>query len=266
MSSGYTYTRPAGDIVAAIDQWSVDLLVNHFGLDPSSVLKTGTPRFDEIAARLRDARRASLAELGLSFSAPGRPLVCFATQPGATDKGLRIVSLMGQARPASSPFNAVIKLHPRETDEVLLAYAKAIEDGGFPSEFRVVRDLDMQALLSASDVVITIFSNVGVEAALMNKKLLIANLGREALPLPLDEFEIGLNAYDDGEFVKLLCDLVDERGEYALLQKRRARYLSDNAHLLEGRSAERIWSIIRENLAAGAPPARETTRQEDPAT
>jgi CDP-glycerol glycerophosphotransferase (TagB/SpsB family) len=248
MSSGYTYTRPDGDVVTAIDQWSAELMTRHFGVNPASVRKVGTPRFDGLAAKLREESATGHPEIIRSFAVPGRKLVCLATQPGSVDKCLRILRLMGQARPASGAFNALIKLHPRESDRAMARYRKAIDDGGFEGEFRVARDVDMHDVLAASDVVITIFSNVGVEAALMDKKLIVANLDREPLPLPLDEFEIGLNAYSDEDFVSMLRDLLDETGDFELLKARRARYFRDNAHLLEGRSTDRIWSIIRENL------------------
>lgn len=71
-----------------------------------------------------------------------------------------------------------LKIHPRyktwnrkESDQKI----KAIKDNCKHLDFTISYDLDISTLVSAADLVITDFSNVGLEASLANKKVITVN-------------------------------------------------------------------------------------------
>jgi CDP-glycerol glycerophosphotransferase (TagB/SpsB family) len=248
MSSGYTYTKPHGDLVTAIDQWSVDLFRDHFKIPPDAIHKVGTPRFDAIPRALANLAGTSEEPApDLGFSDPARPLVCFATQPGRSAGCLRIARLVAETRPSTGPYNAIVKLHPQDTESIE-SYQSVLDRIETDNEVKVLRDAPMHPLIRASNVVITIFSNVGIEAAIFGKDLLVANLENEELPLPLDKFGIGANAYSDEEFREALARLLSEPEFRALHRQRRRRFFESNPQLLRGDSCQRICELLRQHM------------------
>ena len=246
MSTRYHYARPHGDIVTAIDQYSVDLFVEHFKVDPGAIRKIGTPRFDAIARLARTMRDAGDDGTGRE---PGRDrrLILFAAQPGRLEHNLRLLRLMAAVDAGVGPVQIVNKMHPSESDAVVDGYRERTS-GATGHNIEVVREADINDLLQRADVVVTIFSSVGIEAAILGKKLIVANLDREELPLPLDRFGIGLTAYSDREFSDLLGGLLSGGDVVNTLTTLRGDFFRHNDHLRQGSSVERLWELINENL------------------
>ena len=248
LSTAYHYSEPHGDIVTAIDQWSVDLFVKHFNVDPTAIRKIGTPRFDAIP-RIIATTESAMNPSERDFRLPRRDLrmVLFAAQPGRFDQSLRLLRLMAQMEFESGPINIVNKLHPSESNSVLHAYLDQADEAS-KNYIHVIRDFQIHQLMKQADVVVTIFSNVGIEAAIWGKRLIIANLDREELPLPIDKFDVGLNAYSEQEFCDALRGLLSNGKAVETLNRVRLNFFRENEHLKQGNSVERLWAIIGENL------------------
>ncbi len=247
-STDYHYSKPHGDIVTAIDQWSVDLFVQHFKVDPAAIRKVGTPRFDEIPRIIAETENAANpSDREFPLHRQNLPMVLFAAQPGHLDKNRRLLRLMAQIDVESGPINIVNKLHPSESDAVLSAYLEHAKEVS-KNFVHVIRDFEIHQLIKQAEVVVTIFSNVGIEAAIWGKKLIIANLEREDLPLPLDKLNIGLNAYSEREFLDALRGLLSNGKTLETLNRRRRSFFRKNEHLRQGDSVAKIWALIEGNM------------------
>ena len=154
---------------------------------------------------------------------------------------------MAQIDVESGPINIVNKLHTSESDAVLNVYLEHTKEVS-KNFVHVIRDFEIHQLIKQAEVVITIFSNVGIEAAIWGKKLIIANLEREDLPLPLDKLNIGLNAYSEREFLDALRGLLSNGKTLETLNRRRRSFFRKNEHLRQGDSVAKIWALIEGNM------------------
>lgn len=250
MSSGYTYSRPTGSIVTAIDTWSRDLFVDTYNVPPHTITVTSTPRFDYIAA-LRDLDSATaLNELGISEQ---DAVVLFAAQEGFDYETYEISSALAKLQGADRPCQIFVKVHPRSPDELLASLRNRLDASGSSHNIVVTRDQDIQTLLAAADIVVTIFSNVGIEAAAIGKSLVIAKFGDQELPLPLDHFGIGYVATSPAEVaVAVHRYLTDE--EFRNSQTaRQAGYFHDNPLMASGGSADAIADMVEAAVLSTKP-------------
>lgn len=252
MSQSPRYKAPQGDIFTVIDAWSRDLMIRHFGISPEVIQLVGTPRFDSLAGLATSPTVDVEVELkSLAGAQAGQPVVCFAAQPeNLSVSAARIARLLAGVRSDRSPLNIVIKLHPtasKEFQEELASYCSSLRT---QHALLVVSGFDIHKLLQMSELLITVSSNVGIEAAILDKDILIANLeGRELSP-PLDKFEIGINATDDSSFVAGVEGILNNPDVRAALRIKRQRYRTENAHLIVGQSGQRIAALIEQALTA----------------
>jgi len=174
-------------------------------------------------------------------------MVLLVTQPGFAQQYLHLLRLLATVSVESSPINVVVKLHPRDSDTTVNVFSTHVK--GTPrNAIHVVRDFDIRVLIQQAEIVVTIFSNVGIEAAMENKKLVVANLEQRKLPLPLDTFGVGLNARTESELFDALNGLLVSNDVISTLNERRQHFFMSNPHLTAGNSTERLWSLIQANV------------------
>lgn len=249
MSGGYTYIAPHGDYVTAIDTWSKNLFENHFNLLSEQVKVLGTPRFDSILA----LSKASADDYGdLPFPLKGDALVVFATQPVDVEKTLQVIELLAKTDADDMKLDILIKLHPRDTDEYLTFIRRFTASLSSPHNLLVDREIDIHHLIMKSQIVVTMFSNVGIEAAIAGKNLLVSNIGREQMPLPLDEMNIGLNAHTEREFLEGMRALLLNEDTRKSVLATREEYFKLNPQFLRGDSVSTISEFLLEKCS---PPA-----------
>ena len=248
LATKYYYAAPHGDLVTAIDQWSSELFLKHFSVQPEAIRTIGTPLYDREPNHPEESHKPTpTRDTNLRLSVPEQPMVLLAAQPGYAQQYLRLLGLLATASLASGPINVVVKLHPHESDTTVNVFTTHVK--GTPrNAIHVVRDFNIRVLIQQAEVVITIFSNVGIEAALEGKKLVVANLEQHGLPLPLDKFAVGLNATTESELFDALNGLLLNNNAVSTLNERRRQFFASNPHLKAGNSTERLWSLIQEDL------------------
>jgi len=200
MTAGYTYTKPTGNYVSAIDQWSKSVFMEAYGVPEENIYVTSTPRFDY----LKDLTKQDpiLARDTLSIS-PDMQVVFFAAQIGLEQEAEIVIRKMANLNDLNGrPVMGLVKLHPRTPLEDLQRYESYAKSENPDHNVFIHHEGDIADFLLASDVVITAYSNVGIEAAILGKPLIIAKLTEAPLPLPMDEFKIGYVAHtgDDISF------------------------------------------------------------------
>ncbi|MCW5697410.1 MAG: CDP-glycerol glycerophosphotransferase family protein [Bauldia sp.] len=241
MTGGYLYTRPTGSIVTAIDAWSRDVFVEAFGVPRDSILISSTPRFDYLAGLRAGGRDEACAALGID---PTRPVVLFAAQEGSYSDAQAITAALAELDMAAGEITVLVKLHPSSLPELGTELAAIAAAAGGPHRFLIVQTVPIETALAAADVVITVYSNVGIEAAIVGKPLIVAKFSDEDLPLPLDRFGIGFVAADGAALrdgvVRFLTDDVF-RARYQAGQK---AFLAANPVMEEGGSADLLAARI----------------------
>lgn len=243
MTGGYTYTKPTGDIVTAIDTWSRDVFIRDYDVDPASILVCSTPRFDYLAKMKAGSQSQARAELGLGSG----QIVVFAAQPDF-DAVTEVVIKAFAAFDNVEPLNFVIKLHPRSTESVVTQMKSIASAISTKHSIRVTKDEPIQLLISAADVASTVFSNVGIEAAALEKPLLITHLLKEPLPLPIDEFDIGYVAKCEADIHEGLRKLLHDPDYRADVSLRQKAFLDNNPAIRDGASSKIIADLINRGL------------------
>jgi UDP-N-acetylglucosamine 2-epimerase len=222
----------AADTVAvAGEQWP-RILVRE-GVDPSRIVQTGQPRFDGLCAhRSRAAVTAARSELGLQRDAT---YALFAAQPGQTPEFLRRVV---DAILAADGVKVLLRPHPSQP---LDAFSGFGETGS--EQVVLVPRPPVQRLLAASDIVVTEYSTVGAEAAILGIPVVSALLGVRIRSLGPYE-ELWDVVRDADELTRRVRELISEHVRPGSYERRRAvaeRFVGP----LDGRASERVAELIR---------------------
>jgi len=231
------------DKVAVMDEHSRRVFVERGGVAPERVIVTGLPRWDSISRVISEARigspRTVRQSLGLGVE---DRLVVFATQALSPSYTKRMIQATMYALSSHTDAQLVIRLHPRESLETYKSLLAELEWVG--REPIMVTDIDLHALLAASDLLVTGFSNVALEAALLDRPVLIVNLAGEPDALPFVQDGIALGAYSEAEVKQQLAKALDDSRTIEELQSRRHQYLYHNPQLLDGQSTKRVADLL----------------------
>lgn len=233
------YRMPVTDYSIVSESNAADFYVDHYGMDPQKILLAGSHMVDmrrELAAGIDLA--SARAELGLP--AEGR-VVTYASQP------LQDVSLGALAAliAACAPLDVklLVKLHPGEV-AIVEIYRKLVADAGAADWVTVSTDGDLTRMIVASDLVVTLFSNVGMEAAVLGRNVLTIKLGAEPYPIDLEAQGYAVGAQNTTDLNRIVADLLLGGEAAKLCESRRAGFLSRNPQLTHGKVEERIASIV----------------------
>jgi len=140
-------------------------ILNNFYKYPRNRIKvTGEPRYDYIKEKI-DKNRI-YADLGLDKNT--KTIVFFDEGPGILKSAEKITSILKEF---SKKNNVVIKLHPSEKNSTYPIYKKVSE-----GKIKITR-YDTRKLIKVSDVTLTCFSTVAIEAIIAGKPLVLINLG-----------------------------------------------------------------------------------------
>lgn len=243
--------------VSVIAVWganSRDIAISN-GYRLSQTRVTGQPRFDEIVGR--DWYEGGLAVSQMLHLNRDSKKIVFLPSKGITseyfstkEEQVRIYSALIEAvdelsAKFSTDIEFIIKLHRAEKLE---EFYKCL-----PKELlrnvTVTQEDILYPLLSVCDLAITTASTAGLEALLFDTSLITINFS--GLPdfysYAASGAAIGVNKFDDVEAALVRC-LFDDV-EAAALQALRIEYVSAEAYLQDGCSAQRVATLIYETLA-----------------
>ena len=244
MSEQYTYATPRGDIVTAIDDWTERLLMNAFQIDSECVVLTGTPRYDGFYQKANGCDRSDACRaLGVPED---KKHICVALQPVSVSDNLRIINGVLSSLNKVEGYCVILKPHPRETNQRLTAYQRfvdAFEEGAVSSKVAVLPKSNILDALSASDLCITAFSNVGVEAALSETDTILCQFEGMDAPIRLDEMGLGYPVQSEDELCEAIVDVLNCGEIKKLIVERRSEFFAKNAHFVEAAATQTIVGL-----------------------
>jgi hypothetical protein len=221
----------SADHVAAFSPVLAELLVSH-GVSRDRIAITGQPRYDSLCKKryTRDSGsiRAARAKLGTSTG----PCVLLATQPHQdADRVAKAVEALLQI----DGVHVLLRPHP---SEFVGKYAHCVMVN--PGRVLLARGMDIDALLDAADVVVTEYSTVALEGAMLGIPVIIASfLGDRSDPRVFDGFSVAVRS----------PEALYEAAQ-AFCQSRTAEHLIDAERLhslvgpLDGQSGLRVAHLI----------------------
>ncbi len=234
MFRGYTYTQPRGQLLTAIDERQRDVFIEGFGVSPDTIFVTGCPRFDPIAKAVAAAANAATPNDEQTGS---KRTILFATQPGLEDIAVQTASDL--VLKLSDDIRLRIKLHPRTS--------KAQEEklrAKLPSKnVDIVRDTIITEEIAAADIILTAYSNAGLEAAIAGKPVIYTTF--EKWYTELGATDCGLRASNPEETTRLVSDVLEDPTQCLAAQ---TAFLNRNAALRDGASSDHIVQLINEQI------------------
>jgi hypothetical protein len=213
------------------------------GVPVEKLVITGSPRFDEKFRVESDASHRIRRALNIS---PQKQIITFATQPLSpaviTQNVLHVVRAMQQF----PHHQLVVKVHPREELGHYQALLPRLDARGVI----VRKDLDLNALLQASALVITAFSTVALEAMIYERPVLIVNLTGEPDPVDYVKSGAALGAYSSEDIVTQMKRLLTDAHVNEELAKARRRYVTAQLYRTDGQAAQRVAALIQQMATA----------------
>jgi len=146
-------------------------------------------------------------------------------------------------------FEIIIKIHPvyksaaRQLSEIKL---DKISKNCKNMKYVISYDLDVPTLLSAAELIITDFSNVGIEAILLDRPLLTVNFSNESFEYVLRYHEYGSSLYIEKyqDLEKITKEIIIEKKYLRELSNGRRKIIELVNYKNDGKAGERILNSL----------------------
>lgn len=212
------------------------------GICQERLFVTGIPRYDDLYQLLRapvGAVKSDICrDLGWNISCK---IVVYFTQLihrlYGTDYMDRVNKLLAHAfEDLPAECRIVIKLHPREDAD----YSKIF----IGNRYQIIRDIDVDRLLRAADLVVSHLSSTLSDAALLGTPLLSINILNDQPRMMFDSSQELVQINSEAAFTKIYGML------YNTILRDRARvsierWIKENVTAVDGHSSERIADFIK---------------------
>lgn len=200
-----------------------------------SLIITGQPRYDY----LYDIIRTRDEDKFLEEKKLKHPLIVWISQFGypQSENKSNIDCFMHLIE--SIPVNLFIKPHPGETD--LSIYQPLLQH----KNVVLSKDINLYKLLNACDLIVTKNSTAAMEAAALNKPIIVLNLSGEPDVVDYVKEGIALGVYSKEELMPTVKRLLEDD---SILRRRRNEYISKYLYKMDGRSSQRVADFLEKLL------------------
>jgi hypothetical protein len=234
------YKRPLADYVFVPSTYHADYFQKHFGLSPSQLIRVGS---HAIAARLQEARSLDpltcRQRVGRS---PHRPLLVFFSQPRLFEKSSTALSWL-LAAAAQVDAEVAVRLHPGEK-HLAAEYEQVIKNKNASDRAWVDHsDASVTEALLAADIVATMWSNVGLEAAALGRAVLAIKIDEDP-PIDLTGMGVAVGAESEEGVAKIVSELLTDGPAASQLGCSRQDFFDRNPELFAGVVEKRIAETV----------------------
>jgi hypothetical protein len=233
--AGDTPPFPLPDRTLVFDRLTAGHLHDAGRFPPDAVEVTGSPRLDELAARIRSIspaeRRAMRQRLGAK---DGEPLAMLAAKHSEIQGDVPALRAALESKPH---VRLAIKPHPAETPEVYAPLAQ-----GLPNVSVASSDSDLAQMLTASDLIVTRNSTVAVDGLALGVPALVFGLPNNLSPF-VDAGAMA-GAGDATELADQLESLLYNQGRRDTLAEAGRAFVSQAGLIVDGRAADRTADAI----------------------
>jgi len=219
-------------------------ILTGFGIDEDRIIVSGNPKYDYISSLNANESKKELQEKHhIDFS---KKLVVIALSRWH-DKDEEWMSKFIKFCNKNN-FEIVIKLHPRYKINSFDSEKKIqfIKDSCKNQNYHLTFDMNLNLLLSGSDVVVSDYSNVGVEAVLLGKPVVNINFIKEKLDEAQNYHKFGAVLYveDYQKFENMINDIFDKNFNRDELEKGRKKIIEMYNFNNDGNASKRIYELI----------------------
>lgn len=199
------------------------------GATDDQIIVTGSPKYDLLLEKIKEySHRGMLRRQKRLLLVTGGPY---------EDIYLRVIRELGSFLKTRDDILLVVKPHPAESGELYKSIARE-----FHPRVTVEKPTeDIQNLLLKADVLITISSTVGIDAAIANKPIILlktTNIGE--IPYQHISMEVQ-RAEEIASVVKNLADRNDRQDE---VLEAREKFVYEHAYIQDGQASKRVADLI----------------------
>ena len=218
-----------------------DMLIESGHYPPKSVEVTGNWRYDSLV-EMNDAARDEFREE--MYHEDSKSVVVVASGGQNVADYIRRCTQVLARRSDATP---LIRLHPSDNP---IPVRELLREDGYADE--VLYEGQLVNALVGSDLVISQWSTVIAEAALMDRPVVLADLyGQGEAAEEYVEAGICLHAVDEEQLANAIEAALNDDASRARLKGARAAFISDYFHKIDGRSSQRVVAALEARMVPG---------------
>ena len=230
--------------IGVTSSYEKDSLANK-GINPKKIVIVGNPKFDKMITRKYD-----VSSTRKNYGIPNEnKMVLFITQStvehGFWTEGQRELFFKAIVSEISNMegVNLVVKIHPMEDIGV---YEKMLSDLGI--DIPLLKDENIHELISASELMITSHSSTIIEAMILNKPVVIANLFGD-----IEFIEYALHGgtskvFNKNEIRQTINNILNNEEVAKELKIKNQKFIEEHIQMADGKGAERASILIRRTI------------------
>lgn len=221
-------TRPTA--FAVVSEFAKNEILKR-GIDPNSIHITGQPAFDKHPWYLINTKKEKVSqELNIN---PNIPIITFMSQPNAEREDVFRILINSVKRFEKKELNVIVKLHPNEDGRIQKIIMQEL---GY-DRLVLIKNIDARELIAVSDVVITVSSTTGIEAAVMGKPLIYINATNKEDYIPFSDMGIGIKCTNPTELYSILSNY--------LYHHKLPELKGLNEYKTDGKASSRVGHLIK---------------------
>jgi hypothetical protein len=217
--------------VIAVNGASAGNVFRKRGVSPERIVVTGMAHYDETFELANSEQPREKAESGL---------VAFLSENLPLSETFRMITSVAEVVLSTPGTRMIIRPHPRENPTIYGDFVKRFSSG----RITVDSTTPLLELLLKAGVCVTGFSNVAVEAMILNRPVICMNL--EERPDMLNYIGEGaaLGIRKPEETASVMSNALFDEGVKAALARGRRAFLEKHFYRTDGESSLRIVSLI----------------------
>jgi len=146
----------------------------------------------------------------------------------------------------------IIKVHPKfksASNEISSNTIQEINNNCLNQKFLITYDIDLLELIPASDMIITDYSSVGLEAVIAEKPLISINFFKENYELfndlRVDRFGASLYIEKYNELEKNVLEIFEEKKHIDELKRNQEQIVQQYNYFNDGKASERVFNLLQ---------------------
>jgi len=233
--------KPLADRFAVYGPWAADVL-SKFNYPKERISVTGQPRYDVLKHLCNMySKKTFCKKFGLEFK---KRIILITTQPFSMEK--RAVFLRSILKEVKKTKNVsiVIKPHPVEKEgwHRAIAREEKIDVLVLPSNFNTYE------ALQACDVMITSSSTTALEAMILDKNVIIANLVEDPWARIFAESEATIAVKKAEDLADAVKKVLYNKQIERKLKKGRKEFIYKHAYKQDGKATEKVIKVIKQMI------------------
>lgn len=219
----------------------------NYGIEKDRIEVTGNPKYDYIK-KIDTTESKTILEQKYNINSKSKMILIAMSRWHQKDE-LWISDFIKFAN--ENGFEIIVKLHPRYKTQLDDSQDKInfIKNECKEKKFLLTFDIDLNFLISASDIIISDYSNIGVEGVLLGKPVINVNFTKEDLKNAQNYHKFGAVLYTEkyDELENIIEEMIKNNKYIKELEKNQKEMINRYNFNNDGLASERIFKLISTN-------------------